>query len=130
MQRILSIACTKGMKASDLRVGLLFYLVGTRHIYVEVLAQTEEQHLIRLATVEQIWPSMDQLIRALQEPLRCSPSEFAETLQRFSREWGRLLLPPLEALEKFDVLVIVPHHFLHYLPASRSRKQQVRGLSC
>jgi len=104
------------MKVSELRVGLLFYIVGTEHIYVNVLNQAGDQYLSRLAPVEHIWPSVDQLIRALQEPLRCSQSEIVETLKRLSREWGRLLLPPLESLEKFDVLVIVPHHFLHYLP--------------
>ena len=104
------------MKVSELRVGLLFYFVGTEHIYVNVLSQTGERHLTRLATVEQIWPSVDQLVKVLQQPLRCSQSEVVETLQRFSGEWGKLLLPPVESLENFDVLVIVPHHFLHYLP--------------
>ena len=96
------------MRVSELRVGLLFYIVGTQHIYVNVLNQTGERHLIRLAAVEQIWPPIDQLIRVLQEPLRCSQSEIAETLQCFSREWGRRLLPPLEYLEQFDVLIIIP----------------------
>jgi CHAT domain-containing protein len=104
------------MKVSELRVGLLFYIVGPQYIYVNVLNQTGERHFTKLAPVEQIWPHLDQLIRVLRDPSRCSQSEIVETFQCFSHEWGRLLLPPLEHLEPFDVLIFIPHHFLHYVP--------------
>ncbi len=104
------------MKVSELRAGLLFYLVGTHHIDAVLLNQTGEHRLFRLATVESIWPRLDPLVNVLYEPLRSTQSEIVETLSDFSNGWGRQLLPPREALEPFDILVILPHHFLHYVP--------------
>lgn len=104
------------MKVSELRAGLLFYLVGAHHINAVLLDQTGERCLFRLATVESIWPRLDPLINVLYEPLRSTQSEIVETLSGFSNGWGRQLLPPREALEPFDILVILPHHFLHYIP--------------
>jgi CHAT domain-containing protein len=104
------------MKVSELRTGMLFYLVGTQHIDAVLLDQTGERRLFRVATVESIWPRLDRLINVLYGPLRCTQSEIVETLNGFSHGWGRELLPPREALEPFDILVILPHHFLHYVP--------------
>ena len=103
-------------QVGDLRVALIHYAVGTEHVHATMIDQDGVLHSTQLATVEQVAPPIERLSRMLRAPTRFPPNELAEALQGFSIDWGRRLLPTPELLAAHDVLVVVPHHFLHDLP--------------
>jgi hypothetical protein len=104
------------MRVADLKVGLLAYYVGTDNVYALLVDQQGDVRRFRLLSCRQASPLIDDLRDAMEQPLAFPPSEVAAVFHDFCHDWGRRLLPPPEALEPFDVLVVVPHHFLHGLP--------------
>jgi hypothetical protein len=99
-----------------LRVAMIHYGVGTEHVSATVLGQDGDVHAVRLAAVADVAQASERLARMLRAPMRFRPSELSEGLHEFSSGWGRTLLPDPELLGGYDVLVVVPHHFLHDLP--------------
>jgi len=112
--RVASHAST--VRVGDLRVAMLHYGVGTEHVYATLIDEDGSPRSTRLAAVEQVAQPVERLSRMLRAPTRYPPAELTEALHGFSADWGRRLLPPPEVLAGYDVLVVVPHHFLHDLP--------------
>lgn len=105
-----------GVSVQDLRVAMLHYGVGTGHVFVSLIDQDGAVTPLRLAAVERVAASVERLSRMLRAPTRFPPSELTASLHDFSIGWGRLLLPDPELLAGYDVLILIPHHFLHDLP--------------
>src|SRR5262245_22958136 len=114
--RSLTRAESRHMRVADLTVGLLAYYVGTDYVYALLVDQQGDVRRFRLLSCRQASPLIDDLRDVMEQPLAFPPSEVAAVFHDFCHDWGRRLLPPPEALEPFDVLVVVPHHFLHGLP--------------
>jgi hypothetical protein len=101
---------------SDLRVAMVHYGVGTEHVSATVIGQDGDVHAVQLAAVADVAQTSERLARMLRAPMRFPPSELSAALHEFSSGWGRTLLPDSELLAGYDVLVVVPHHFLNDLP--------------
>jgi CHAT domain len=104
------------MRVSEVSVGLLGYFVGTEHIYAVLLNHRGESQRFCLADCRRVWPKIEALLDVLNQPQMWRSSYPAERLLEFSEDWGGDLLPPHDALQPFDVLIIVPHHFMHGIP--------------
>jgi hypothetical protein len=103
-------------RVGDMRVAMLHYGVGTEHVHATMIDQGGVLHSLRLAKVEQVAPHVERLVWMLRAPTRFPASELSNALHSFSVDWGRRLLPATELLAGYDVLVVVPHHFVHDLP--------------
>lgn len=98
----------------NLRVGAIEYVVGSTRIEAAVIDEQAQSRLYPLCRVNECLAEAHRLLDALEGP--STPNERARLLQSFSTGWGRKLLPPFEAIARFDVLVLIPHHTLHALP--------------
>jgi len=99
------------MNVVDLKVGMLFYLAGSDFIYAWLLDAQGKAQKFQVARWEDIFPHIDELFAAMEGlvPIRRS-------FQAFAYDWGRRLLPPIECLQVFDILVVIPHYLIHGLP--------------
>jgi len=104
------------MRVCDLSVGMLSYCVGSEHVFAVLLDGDGRVRRFQLARCADALPRIETLMDALGQPLAWIPSRRAAVIRQFSEEWGATLLPPAAALESFDVLLIVPHQFLHGVP--------------
>lgn len=104
------------MRVADLSVGLLSYYVGTEHVYALLIDQEGHNERFRLTTCNQAFPRIDLLLNMLEQPYGWTPSQRSGAMRDFSQCWGRELLPSHDRLRGFDVLLIVPHHFMHGVP--------------
>jgi CHAT domain-containing protein len=102
------------MLLPDVKVALLYYFVGEKHLYAILASHDGALAKFRLCEWASIWPQIDALSAALQGEY--SPAAARDMLHAFSHEWGVRLLPPASSLLCHDVLVIIPHHFLHGIP--------------
>lgn len=99
---------------AHLRAGAVEYLVGSSGIQAVVLDGEGGYSTFPLCKADECLMQAHQLLDALDGP--ATAKERARQLEAFSTGWGPKLLPPLEALADFDVLVLIPHHTLHALP--------------
>lgn len=104
------------MRVSDLSVGLLAYYVGTHNVYALLIDQGGRTSRFSLCACAQVFDRIDRLMNALEQPYAWTPAQRDKVVAEFADDWGRQLLPPADALRGFDVLVIVPHHFVHGVP--------------
>lgn len=104
------------MRVSELSVGILSYYIGTEQIYALLLNQNGSIERFSLLSCEDAFPLIDHLMDVLEQPYAWTPLHQNEVIKDFSQRWGKLLLPPPNALQLFDILVIIPHHFLHGIP--------------
>jgi CHAT domain-containing protein len=114
----------QGKRVGDLKVGLLFYLVADC-ITVTLLDQYGRTETFRLLSYDDAFPRIDRLFDAIHTAY--PPRARRVTLEDFSSDWGRQLLPPADVLSAYDVLVIVPHHSLHGLPLHAVRLHDEAG---
>jgi len=98
----------------DLRVGAVEYISGSSRLQAAVIDDRGQARLFPLCRAAECFGEAHQLLDALEGP--STPKERERLLSDFSTGWGRLLLPPFEAIAGFDVLVLIPHHTLHALP--------------
>jgi CHAT domain-containing protein len=104
------------VRVAELAVGLLTYYVGTSHVYALLTNQQGRTKRFRLASCQRAFPLVDRLASVTQQPTEVAPTELARVYQDFCHAWGCELLPPPKELRPFDVLVIIPHQFIHGLP--------------
>jgi hypothetical protein len=104
------------MRVSDLSVGLVEYCIGSENLYAVLLDQNGKTLRFRLLSCAQAFPAVDLLLDVLERPYAWTSFERAKVVRSFSEGWGRQLLPPVGALRAFDIVVLVPHHFLHGVP--------------
>jgi CHAT domain-containing protein len=104
------------MRVTELTVGLLTYYIGTSYVYALLTNQQGRTKRFRLLSCQRAFPLVDRLASVIQEPFASPSTALAKVFQDFCHAWGRELLPPPEELQPFDVLVIIPHHFVHGLP--------------
>ncbi len=104
------------MHVCDLSIGLVFYCVGTEHVFALLLDGEGNQQRFELARCTDVFPRISTLMDAFDQPLGWVSSRKAVIINQFVNEWGASLLPPENVLRRFDVLIIVTHHFLHGLP--------------
>lgn len=104
------------MNVTELTIGLLTYYVGTDSIVALLTDQRGQTKRFRLPNCRDVFPLIDHFVAVLEQPVAYTPTELAAAFREFVHGWGRQLLPPAGDLDPFDVLVIVPHHFLHGLP--------------
>jgi CHAT domain-containing protein len=102
------------VRIADIRVGLLAYFVGLNDIFAVLADQDGRTKKFHLISCDRVLPFVDQLFGAVEGP--CSPQQRVAIFEDFSSGWGRQLLPSMDSLQPFDVLVIVPHFVLHGLP--------------
>jgi CHAT domain-containing protein len=100
------------MYVRDLRIGILYYIVSTDGISVIVAGGAQEKRLYPVWAFQEFFPLADQLFDVVQR----SNQESRECVASFARGWGPKLLPPRAAFAEFDLLVIVPHYWLHGIP--------------
>jgi hypothetical protein len=94
-------------------VACLQYLVGVDHIFCVVVDDEGRREVFQLARFAEIY----RLIESLTASLKSAPLGGSDRgLESFSHDWGARLLPPIGVLERFDVLVVIPHYCLHQLP--------------
>src|SRR5690348_2883007 len=103
------------MRLAELKVGLLYYLVGKEHIYAVLVDQGGQLQQFKLASCQQIFSRLDQFFAVIEGGYPLS-SRISGVFHDFAYQWGQELLPPYEYLKPFNVLVIIPHHTLHGLP--------------
>jgi len=104
------------MHVSDLAVGLVEYFIGTEYLYAMLLDPTGQIKRFRLASCAESFPDVDLLFDVLEHPYAWTPSQRTNVVRDFCENWGPRLLPPADALRPFDIVIIVPHHFLHGVP--------------
>ena len=104
------------MRVCDLSVALISYFVGTEHLYALLLNDSGELRRFKLARCAQVFPQIDELLEGLEHPLAWTYSHRSRLVRDFAERWGSGLLPPQDALSPYEVLLIVPHHFLHGVP--------------
>jgi CHAT domain-containing protein len=104
------------VRVSDLTVGLVEYLIGTDHLYAVLVDQSGQIQRLRLASCAEAVPRVDLLLDVLEHPYAWAPTQRAKVVRDFSEGWGVRLLPPLDLLRRFEILIIIPHHFLHGVP--------------
>jgi hypothetical protein len=103
------------MLVAELKIGMVFYFVGTQNIYAVLLDQQGDTREFTLLPCKKAFSLLDKYWDVLKRSIS-SKSTNSSDFQSFSFEWGHELLPPESALDPFDVLVIVPHYMLHGLP--------------
>ncbi len=103
------------MRVAELKVGLLYYMLGTEHIYAVLVNQDGQIQPFQLASYQQLFPRLEQLFTLIEGGYPLS-SRTSAVFRDFAYGWGRELLPPYDCLKPFDILVIIPHHTLHSLP--------------
>jgi len=99
---------------SQLRVGAVQYFVGNETVHATVTAHDGGQTAFRLCALSDCLWNVRRLLDTVEGP--SSPNEREDSLRSFAHEWGRALLPPYSALREFDVLVLIPHYILHFVP--------------
>jgi hypothetical protein len=104
------------MRVSDLSVGLVAYYVGTEHLYALLVDQDGNIERFRLTSCKQAIPQIQLLLSALEQPFAWTASRRASIVRDFCQGWGRELIPPGDQIRRFDVLVVVPHHWMHGVP--------------
>ncbi len=104
------------MRVSDLSIGMISYCVGIEHVFALLLDDEGNVQRFQLARCAEVFPRIDALMNALRNPLGLTPSRRAEEVRQFALGWGSSLLPPIDVLKRFDILLVVPHHFLHGVP--------------
>ena len=101
------------MRTSELRVAAIVYFVGANDIHGLVIEpHGNRREPFRVGTVLKMFPRVTELLATLSGygDRRSQDAAFHD----FVDDWGRALLP--DPLPEADVLVIIPHHFLHGLP--------------
>ena len=104
------------MRVCDLSVGMLLYFTGEEHVYAVLLDQQGRVQHFTLCRCADLVPVVDRVVDVLESPYAWSPAERARVLREFAEQSGPRLLPPAAALSSFDIITIVPHHFLHGVP--------------
>jgi hypothetical protein len=99
---------------SDLRVTAVSYLVGRDGVHVLVTTGSSATWT-RLAITGDEPTKVDELRRELRDPQYVAQSR-TPLLDQFAEGWGQALLPPEILAAPPDVLVVVPHGWLHDLP--------------
>jgi len=103
------------MDLQQVRAAVLQYLVGDEDVFCVLISDQNEFETYKLARYADVFPLIDELDAELRRaPI--SAHDSPRTLQDFSINWGRTLLPPIQSLESYEVLVVVPHHSLHSIP--------------
>jgi CHAT domain-containing protein len=102
------------MRVADLRVGVLFYCVGEHHLYALLIDQKGEVQRFQLMDWHAAFALIDDLLEGLEG--HRTGDETNALFNHYAFNWGKNLLPPASHLERFDVLVIIPHHSLHGVP--------------
>jgi hypothetical protein len=107
------------VRTSQLRVGSLLYCVGADGVYGILVQPDGQSGVFDIGSTVDLQPKAAALVSALGDgvPARARYQE----VDRFVYEWGPALLPPGLADAGLDVLVIVPHHFLHGVPVHALR---------
>lgn len=103
------------IEINELRVGTLGYFASVESIAALWTDADGSPDLCRLGATRSLLPLIDGLRGELRNPTKLSQSQ-VPLLRHFMSEWGRRLLPEGLLDAKLDVLVIVPHAFLHDLP--------------
>jgi len=101
-------------RVADVRTGVLAYFVGVDHFYCAFHDHTGQEQVFPLSPCREILPRLEILLEAIDGSY--SPGRREKAFEEFSRGWGRTLLPPPEALETSDVLVVISHSSLHGIP--------------
>jgi CHAT domain-containing protein len=101
-------------RVADVRASVLAYFVGIDFLYCTLHDHAGGEQVFRLASCCEILPKLEVLLEAFDGAH--SPARRERAFAEFSRGWGRALLPPSEALESSDVLVVIPHAALHGIP--------------
>jgi CHAT domain-containing protein len=110
------------MRVSDLSVGMIAYCVGTEHVFALLADGAGPPRRFQLARCADVFARVDTLMDALGQPLGWVPSRRSAVIGQFADDWGHGLLPPNEELSRFDVLLVIPHHFLHGVPLHLVRR--------
>jgi CHAT domain-containing protein len=99
---------------SELRVGAVLYLVGSTEAHGVLVTPEDRREPFTIGRCADLHPHVASLLAALTTPVprRARDREFA----RFTDGWGPALLPPNLSSIDLDVLVAIPHHFLHAIP--------------
>jgi CHAT domain len=99
---------------SDLRVAAVSYLVDQDGVHT-LVNSASGAHWTRLATTGDEVAKVDGLRRELRNRDAVTEGR-TPLLNEFAAEWGNRLLPPEILAAPPDVLVLVPHNWLHDLP--------------
>ena len=100
---------------SDLQVTSVSYLVGRDGVHALTSAPSGTRWTLLAGTEGDEPAKVDKLRRELRNPDSVSDG-YTPRLEEFTEGWGRALFPPEILATPPDVLVIVPHGWLHDLP--------------
>lgn len=104
------------MHLTDVKVGLLMFFSGSDHIYAVLMNQEGGCRDYRLQSWKTILPRVDRFFEKMERGALVFPNRSPPELEEFAFGWGKTLLPPIEALAFFDVLIILPHYTINGLP--------------
>ena len=99
---------------AEVQVGLLYYLAGAEYAAALVCDSAGRQTLSPIPDWQGVLSSVDTFRHTLHGP--DSHMRKAAAVDEFAFGWGQLLLPASDCLERFDVLVVIPHYVLYGLP--------------
>jgi hypothetical protein len=105
---------TSSVRVSDLRIDALVYSVHERFVDALWIAGGERRQ-VRLGSTAELAAEADGVRGELRDTIDVSMGR-VPLLERFVTEWGRELVPSELLDAPPDVLVIVPHAFLHDMP--------------
>ena len=103
------------MNLADVRVGAIEYSVGNEFISARWYGPEGSIEQDELGPTRVFLPRAEQLRHELRDTMAIARGRVAR-LRDFAEDWGRDLLPARLIDSPPDVLVIVPHSFLHGVP--------------
>lgn len=99
----------------DLTVGALLYRVTRHTISALLIEPSGRRDHVAIGSVAAVLPKAEELRDELRDSMSVARGRLPR-LREFASGWGRDLLPQSVLESPPDILVIVPHGFLHDIP--------------
>jgi CHAT domain-containing protein len=103
------------MNISQLKVCALLYHVTARHIRSIYVDENNISTEYTVSNNEIILPKVELLKEELLDTVKIARGR-TPRLQEFMKDWGKLLIPEKLTERLPDILVVIPHSFLHGIP--------------
>jgi len=115
---------------ADLTVGALLYRVTRHTISALWIEPSKRRDHVAIGSVAAVLPKVEELHDELRDSMSVARGRLPR-LREFASGWGRDLLPQSVLESPPDILVIVPHGFIHDIPLHLvARNDDAEPLGC